>query len=87
MASGSVPAIHMMFAIAKSSTVDGVMIYDITIDQIRRPNEMDYLVEITPATIHASELFAPSTPQELKEEREYLQQRPCSCFICRSRRH
>jgi hypothetical protein len=75
MASGSVPAIHMMFAIAKYGEVDGVTIYNITVDQIQRQFEMEYRVEITPATIHAAEPFAPPTPQELKEEREYLQQR------------
>ncbi|KAJ7808487.1 hypothetical protein B0H13DRAFT_1928486 [Mycena leptocephala] len=75
MASGSVPAIHMMFAIAKYGEVAGVTIYNVTVDQIRRQFEMEYRVEITPANIRAAEPFAPPTPQELKEEREYLQQR------------
>ncbi|KAJ7676577.1 hypothetical protein DFH06DRAFT_1168555 [Mycena polygramma] len=75
MASGSVPAIHMMFTIIKYGEVDGVTIYDLTVDQIRRQFEMEYRIELTPGAIQTAEPFIPPTVEELKEEREFLQQR------------
>ncbi|KAF7360667.1 hypothetical protein MVEN_00798400 [Mycena venus] len=75
MATGSVPAIHMMYSILEYGQVDGMTIYDITMDQVQRQFEIEYRVEITPASIQAAEPFVPPTPQELEEELRYLQQR------------
>ncbi|KAJ6488356.1 hypothetical protein DFH09DRAFT_1105654 [Mycena vulgaris] len=74
MTSGSVPAIHMMFSIVTHGGVGGMTIYDISVDQVQRQFELEYRIEITPASIQAAEPFAPPTPQELKEEHEYLEQ-------------
>ncbi|KAJ7676782.1 hypothetical protein DFH06DRAFT_1428576 [Mycena polygramma] len=75
MASGSIPAIHMMFAIATHGEVDGMTVYDVAVEQMRRQFEMEYRIELTPAAIQAAEPFAPPTQSELKEEREFLRQR------------
>ncbi|KAJ7249851.1 hypothetical protein C8J57DRAFT_1521465 [Mycena rebaudengoi] len=75
MASGSVPAIHMMYSILNYGQEDGTTIYNISVEQVRRQFEIEYRVEITPATIHSAEPFVPPTAQELEQERRYLQQR------------
>jgi hypothetical protein len=75
MASGSVPAIHMMYSILNYGQEDGITIYNISVEQVRRQFEIEYRVEITPATIHSAEPFVPPTAQELEQERRYLQQR------------
>ncbi|KAJ7473150.1 hypothetical protein B0H11DRAFT_2236688 [Mycena galericulata] len=75
MSSGSVPAIHMMFTIIRYGEEDGMTVYDLSVDQIRRQFELEYRVEITPASIEAAEAFTPPTPQELQEEHDFLNQR------------
>ncbi|KAJ7607259.1 hypothetical protein DFH06DRAFT_1347524 [Mycena polygramma] len=73
MASGSLPAIHMMYTIVLDGTLNGY--YPLTPEQIRRQFEREYRVAITPATMRAAAPFAPPAAQELMEEREYLQMR------------
>lgn len=76
MASGSVPAIHKMFAILEYQEREEKR--GITIDMIRRQFELEYQVTLTPSAMQSAERWISPTAQELSEERSFLQQRLAS---------
>ncbi|KAJ6526785.1 hypothetical protein B0H19DRAFT_1275623 [Mycena capillaripes] len=76
MASGSIPAIHMMLKIIKYGSDDGVTFRGLEIKNIQRQFEKEYQITITPSSIRSAETeFAPPTREELDKERMYLAQR------------
>ncbi|KAJ7473457.1 hypothetical protein FB451DRAFT_1367399 [Mycena latifolia] len=80
MASGSIPAIHMMFKIVKHEVESGSL--NLTVDQVRQQFELEYDIKITPAAIQAAAPFAPPTLQEQMEEQYYIVQREASIPYC-----
>ncbi|KAJ7184894.1 hypothetical protein C8R46DRAFT_467676 [Mycena filopes] len=83
MASGSIPAIHMMARIADHQYAQSralgypALSYDI----IRRQFETEYSIKITAETVAAAEPFAPPTAQEMEEEAAFLEQRLASISV------
>ncbi|KAJ7738114.1 hypothetical protein B0H16DRAFT_1694889 [Mycena metata] len=73
MASGSIPAIHMMLRILLYQEKHQGCIFGY--DRMRRQFEIEYGVEITPESMAAAEPFGKPTIQELKEEASFLEQR------------
>ncbi|KAJ7248669.1 hypothetical protein C8J57DRAFT_1672388 [Mycena rebaudengoi] len=73
MASGSLPAIYMMYTIVEYQ--ERARLHELTRDQIRGQFEREYRVTITPSSIKAAGPFEPPTKQELAEEEAYCLQR------------
>ncbi|KAJ7041656.1 hypothetical protein C8F04DRAFT_1391146 [Mycena alexandri] len=77
MASGSIPAIHMMLRILDyQGECCGRGIFDY--EKLRRQFEMEYNIKITPQSMAAAEPFAKPTKRELEEEEAFLKQRLAS---------
>ncbi|KAJ7642117.1 hypothetical protein FB45DRAFT_901823 [Roridomyces roridus] len=77
MASGSIPAVHMMFNIATNSVdpATGITWNGLSVEQIRKQFEREYHIKITEETMRAAGPFELPTQRELKEEREFYQRR------------
>ncbi|KAJ7206573.1 hypothetical protein GGX14DRAFT_637636 [Mycena pura] len=75
MASGSPPAVHMMFTVVKHQWKYVAGTPDMTLEQIRSQFEKEYRVKVTEMGVEGAGAFVPPTQQELEEERRYLEQR------------
>jgi hypothetical protein len=75
MASGSPPAVHMMFTIVKHQWQHITSDSDITLEQIRSQFEKEYRVKVTEMGVVGAGAFVPPMRKELEEEQEYLEQR------------
>ncbi|KAJ7642052.1 hypothetical protein FB45DRAFT_901686 [Roridomyces roridus] len=77
MASGSIPAIHMMFKIAThdADPSTGMTWAGLSVEQMRKQFEREYQIEITEETMRAVEPFASPTKRELREEKEFYRKR------------
>ncbi|KAJ7642134.1 hypothetical protein FB45DRAFT_1054448 [Roridomyces roridus] len=77
MASGSIPAIHMMFTIAtyEADPSTGMMWAGLSVELIRQQFEREYQIEITEKTMRSAEPFAWPTEEELREEMEFYRRR------------
>ncbi|KAJ6492028.1 hypothetical protein C8R45DRAFT_190981 [Mycena sanguinolenta] len=73
MASGSLSAIYQMLSILEFEEDLGVR--NFTHARYRRQLEKEYAIKITPAGRRAAGKFDPPTAQELKEEKQFLEQR------------
>ncbi|KAJ7259029.1 hypothetical protein C8J57DRAFT_1234019 [Mycena rebaudengoi] len=69
MASGSLPAIYIMYTIMEYQERAGL--HHLTLDRIRGQFEREYRVTITPSSIEAAGPFEPPTKQEPAEEEAY----------------
>ncbi|KAJ6533699.1 hypothetical protein B0H19DRAFT_1272339 [Mycena capillaripes] len=75
MASGSPPAVHMMFTIVKHQWQHVAGSPDITLEQIRSQFEKEYRVKVTEMGVEGAGAFVPPSRKELEEEQGYLEQR------------
>ncbi|KAF8164625.1 hypothetical protein K438DRAFT_2025256 [Mycena galopus ATCC 62051] len=75
LASGSPPAVHMMFTIVKHQWQHATCNPDLTLDQIRCQLEKEYRVKVTEMGVEGAGEFLPPTRKELEEEQGYLEQR------------
>lgn len=80
-ASGSIPAIHLMFKMIEYQEKT-IPPRRLTTDQIRTQFELEFLISITPATMASAEKWTTPTAQELREEHSYLLQRQASVQTC-----
>jgi hypothetical protein len=76
MASGSLPAIYIMYTIMEYQERAGL--HHLTLDRIRGQFEREYRVTITPSSIEAAGPFEPPIKQEPAEDEAYSLQRSSS---------
>ncbi|KAJ7259729.1 hypothetical protein C8J57DRAFT_1339037 [Mycena rebaudengoi] len=76
MASGSPPAIYMMYKIMEYLQKEATI--NLTPDQIRRQFEKEYGIPLTPNAFRSAEPFTQPTQQEVDEESLYILQREAS---------